>query len=200
MLALVKKLLPARLKRAMLAEICAQKAPKMIWGYQDASGEFRKRTRMSDTVLLYHSDKIYISDNVFIGHYNILDGVGGLTIGEGTQLAASVQIFTHSSHIAIRLYGDHYQDVPEYEKQAYYIAPVNIGKYVFIGASAKVFSGVAIGDGALIHAGTIVSKNVDEYQIVSGNPAKVIGDTRELDKPYLTDPQLQEWYNAWQKK
>lgn len=200
MIALIRKLLPARLKRALLAEIRSVKAPTMIWGYSDASGEFRERTRLSDTALLYHPEKILISDNVFVGHYNILDGVGGLTIGEGTQFAASVEIFTHSSHIAIRLYGDHYQEIPEYEKKGFHIAPVKIGKYVFIGAGAKVFPGVSIGDGALIYAGAIVSKDVGEFEISAGNPAEVIGDTRELDKPYLTDPQLREWYDAWQKK
>lgn len=198
--ALIKKLTPARLKNALLAEIRSLKAPKMIWGYRDASGEFRERTRISDTTLLYYPEKIIISDNVFVWHYTILDGTGGLEIGEGTQIGAWVGVFTHSSHIAIRLYGNHYQDVPEAEKKGFRKAPVKIGKYVFVGAGARIFPGVTIGDGALISAGAVVSREVSDFEIVAGSPAEVTGDTRTLDKRYLKDPQLQDWYRAWQEK
>ncbi len=200
MLAAIARILPRGVKRVLQAEMRNFKAPKMIWGYRDASGVLRERTRISDTALLYRPERIFISDNVFVGHYNILDGVGGLEIGEGVQLAAGVGIFTHSSHVAIRLYGDHYHEVPEHDKKGYRIAPVRIGKYVFVGAGAKIFSGVTIGDGAMVYAGSVVTRDVAEFQIVSGNPAKVVGNTRELDDPYLKDPQLFEWYSAWQNK
>lgn len=198
MFAVIGRLLPARLRHVMVERLRALKAPRMILGYQDSSGEFRGRTRISDTALLYHPEKIAISDNVYVGHYNILDGTGGLEIGEGVQLAAGVGVFTHSSHIAIRLYGRHYLDVPESKKKGYRAAPVCIGKYTYVGAGAKIFSGVTIGDGAIIYAGAMVSKDVATFQIVSGNPATVVGDARNLDKPFLDDPELREWYVAWQ--
>jgi len=118
----------------------------------------------------------------------------------GSQIGAWVGIFTHSSHIAIRIYGNHYQEVPEQQKKGYPVSSVKIGKYVFIGAGAKILPGVTIGNGALVAAGSIVSKDVGEFEIVSGNPAEVIGDTKRLDKRYLKYPQLMEWYNEWQKK
>lgn len=173
----------------------------MVWGYKDSDGEFRDRTRISDTVFMYHPERIRISDNVFVWHYTILDGTGGLEIGEGTQIGAWVGIFTHSSHIAIRIYGNHYQGVPENDKKGYPIDSVKIGKYVFVGAGSKILPGVSIGDGALISAATLVNKDVENFQIVAGNPAKVIGDTRKLDEKYLQyDPQLREWYMEWQEK
>lgn len=172
----------------------------MIWGYQDASGAWRERTRIGDTVLFNHPEKIYISDNVFVGNYSILDGTGRLEIGEGCQLAGWNGIYTHSSHIAIRIYGNHYQEVLEHEKVGFKVAPVLIGKYVFVGAGAKIFPGVTIGNGALIAAGAIVTRDVEEFAIVSGNPAVVTGDTRRLDERYLKNLQLLEWYNEWQKK
>jgi acetyltransferase-like isoleucine patch superfamily enzyme len=176
------------------------KTPSMVWGFQDSNGEWRPRTRISDTVFMNHPERIRIDDNVFIGHYTILDGTGYLEICEGAQLAAWNGIYTHSSHIAIRIYGNHYQEVPEQEKKGYRTRPVKIGKYVFVGAGAKILSGVNVGNGALIAAGSIVTRDVGKFEIVSGNPAKVIGDTRNLDKPYLRDPKLLEWYNEWQKK
>lgn len=200
----LKKITPIPLKRFIRGKlnnaIGKIKAPYMVWGYQDSDGEWRPRTRISDTVFMYHPERIKIADNVFVWHYSILDGTGELEIGEGTQIGAWVGIFTHSSHIAIRIYGNHYQEVPEQEKKGYPISSVKIGKYVFVGAGAKILPGVTIGEGALIAAGSIVSRDVTEFEMVSGNPAEVIGDTRRLDKRYLKDPQLLEWYNEWQKK
>lgn len=172
----------------------------MVWGYRNSTGEWCPRTRISDTVFIYHPERITIADNAFVWHYSILDGTGGLDIGEGSQIGAWVGIFTHSSHIAIRIYGNHYQEVVEQEKKGYPIAGVQIGKYVFIGAGAKILPGVTIGDGSLISAGAIVTSNVGEFEIVAGNPAAVIGNTRKLDRKYLKDPQLLAWYEEWQKK
>jgi acetyltransferase-like isoleucine patch superfamily enzyme len=172
----------------------------MVRGYMDSTGQFRTRTRISDTVFMYHPERIRIADNVFVWHYTILDGTGGLEIGEGSQIGAWVGIFTHSSHIAIRIYGNHYQEVSEDLKNGYPINKVKIGKYVFIGAGAKILPGLTVGDGALVSAGAIVSKNVRDFEIAAGNPAQVIGDTRELDGKYLKDPQLNIWYGEWQKK
>lgn len=175
------------------------KTPFMLWGYHDSSGRWRERTRISDTVFFYHKENITIADNVFVWHYTILDGTGGLEIGEGSQIGAWVGIFTHSSHIAVRIYGNHYQDVPENEKIGFSIAPVKIGKYVFIGAGATIFPGVIIGDGALVSSGAVVNKSVEPFQIVRGNPAEIIGDVRKLDKRYLrNNPELQTWYEEWQ--
>jgi len=200
---LVRLILPAKIRRIIRykANLAMRwlKAPRMIFGYMDSSGEWRPKTRISDTVFFYHQENVRISNNVFIGHYTIIDGTGDVYIGEGTQIAAWARIFTHSSHIAIRIYGDHYQEVPELEKKGYPIEKVTIGRYVFIGTGATVFPGVRIGDGALISAGSIVKKDVNAFDIVSGNPAEVIGDTRRMDKRYLNDPNIKSWYEEWQK-
>ena len=52
--------------------------------------------------------------------------------------------------------------------------PVEIGNDVFIGANVVVFNGVKIGDGAIVAAGAVVTKDVPSYAIVGGVPAKVI--------------------------
>ena len=108
-------------------------------------------------------------------------------------------MFTHSSHIAIRICGDHYQELPEKEKKGFAVAPVSIGRYVFVGAGSLILPGVSIGDGALISAGSIVKNDVAEFEIVAGNPAVMIGDTRKLDARYLEDPLALAWYQEWQK-
>jgi len=137
--------------------------------------------------------------NTLVWHYTILDGTGGLQIGRGSQIGAWVGIFTHSSHIAIRLYGYHYSEIPENEKIAFSVKPVKIGRFVFVAAGAKILPGVVIGDGALIAADSVVNKDVEPFQIVAGNLADVVGDTRKIDRRYLqTHPELQSWYEEWQ--
>ena len=52
--------------------------------------------------------------------------------------------------------------------------PVNIGNDVWIGYGAKLLEGVTIGDGAIVAAGAVVTKDVSPYTIVGGVPAKII--------------------------
>lgn len=175
------------------------KQPRMVWGYRDSTGEWRPGVRISDTAYLYHPERIRIAEHVFVWHYSILDGTGGIDIEEGVQIGAWVGVFTHSSHLAIRLYGREYSRVPEAEKVGYPIERVRIGAYTFVGAASKIMPGVEIGRGSLISPGTIVQKSVPPFSIVSGSPARVLGDTRMLDEQHLTDPEIRRMWEQWQK-
>ena len=57
-------------------------------------------------------------------------------------------------------------------------APISIGDYAWIATNAIILPGVKIGRGAVVGAGAVVSKNVDDYAIVTGNPAKEISKKR----------------------
>jgi acetyltransferase-like isoleucine patch superfamily enzyme len=52
---------------------------------------------------------------------------------------------------------------------------VEIGRDVWIGGSSVILSGVRIGEGAVIAAGSVVTKDVQDFEIVGGNPARPIG-------------------------
>ena len=41
--------------------------------------------------------------------------------------------------------------------------------------------------------------NVEDFQIVSGNPSMIIGTTKKMDAEYLKDPTIKSWYEEWQK-
>jgi acetyltransferase-like isoleucine patch superfamily enzyme len=56
--------------------------------------------------------------------------------------------------------------------------PVVIGSDVWIGARAVVLAGVTIGNGAVIAAGSVVNKDVNDYDIVAGVPARVLGNRK----------------------
>jgi acetyltransferase-like isoleucine patch superfamily enzyme len=61
------------------------------------------------------------------------------------------------------------------------MAPIRIGRGVFVGARSIVLKGVTIGDGAVVGAGSVVTSDVPAHTLVAGNPAK------ELRK-FLTEP------------
>ena len=201
----LRVLVPGPLRRALRERLDRLvrdlKAPRMVWGYRDASGAWRPRTRISDTVLIHRRENVRLADDVFVWHYSILDGTGGLEVGEGTQIGAWVGVFTHSSHVAIRVYGSHYGEVPEHEKTVFEVAPVRIGRYVFVGAASKILPGVTIGDGAMIAPGSVVKSDVPAFSLFVGNPGRVMGSTKMLDEPFLAaDPQLRAWYEEWQAR
>lgn len=91
---------------------------------------------------------------------------GGLTIGSHVMLAANVRIITNG-HVMDRT------DIPMRD-QGIYQKPVSIGDDVWIASNVVVLPGVKVGRGAVIAAGTVVTKDVPEFAVVGGVPGKVI--------------------------
>lgn len=113
------------------------------------------------------SDKISMGDNVHIGPGAMLDGAGGISLGEGTILAPAVKVLSRNHN-----FNEDIQALPF--DNVVLVAPVGIGRYVWIGTQAVVLPGVTIGDGAVIGAGAVVSKDVPSCAVVVGNPARVV--------------------------
>jgi acetyltransferase-like isoleucine patch superfamily enzyme len=170
--------------------------PYMVYGYKRKSdGKFLKNTRISSSSIILNPENLQISDNVWVWHYSILDASNGISIGEGCQIGAWVGIFTHSSHIAIRLYGGNsYIQTPINERMGYVTGSVEIGSHTFIGAKATIMPGIKIGKGCLIAAGTLVTKSVPDFSIVVGNPGVIKGDTRNLDVSFYNDDKIKQTY------
>ena len=59
-------------------------------------------------------------------------------------------------------------------RQGVTLEPIKVGNDVWIGSDAIILPGVNIGEGCVIGAGSVVTKDVDPYSIVAGNPAKII--------------------------
>ena len=168
----------------------------MVYGYFcRKSGKFLKYSRLSSSVTILNKENLELGDNVWVWHYSILDASNGIRIGNGCQIGAWVGIFTHSSHIAIRLYGGKsFINTPLADRIGYKRGSVSIGEYTFVGAKSTIMPGVHIGKGCLIAAGTIVAKSVPDYSIVVGNPGVIKGSTRDLDKPYFLNTIVQKNY------
>lgn len=169
--------------------------PRMLYGYDDPStGVFRKFTRVSSDAVIMSPKRLAIGDHVWIGHHCILDASEGLQIAEGVQLAAWIGVFTHGSENAVRLLGRRFVHVPSERRPGYTRGTVSIGPYSYVGAQSVVLPGVTIGTGCLVSAMSLVSRDVEDYQVVRGQPARVVGDTRDIDRWFASDQSLAASY------
>lgn len=173
--------------------------PRMLNNiFINSNGVLAKNTRFSSAVDFVNKDKIILGDNIFIWHNSILDGTGELEIEEGCQIGANVGIFTHSSHMSIRLFGKNYFKSKGTKEEGYVLQKVKIGKYSFIATGSIILPGVIIGKGCIVSANSLVTKSIPDYAIVQGNPAEIIGSTERLDKRYLkNNKQFKEYYDEW---
>ncbi len=62
------------------------------------------------------------------------------------------------------------------------LEPTRVGQGASIGSNATVLCGITIGRGALVGAGAVVTKDVPDHTVVTGVPARVVGDKRESDQ------------------
>lgn len=172
--------------------------PVMVWGFRSADGVYLEKVRISNTTFIGERKKLILENNVFIGHFNFIDASNGLTIEEGCQVTNYISILTHSSHISVRLYGSEYTKNTDHI--GYIKGEVVIGKYSFIGPHSVIMPGTFIGKGSLISAYSYLQGTFPDFAIIAGNPAKVVGDTRDMDQKFLdSNAELREYYNAWAK-
>lgn len=108
-----------------------------------------------------------IGDNSAIEHHCELDYSGGLVIGDNVWISEGVFIATHGHLIKTKELK---------KKQPIKYSKLSIGDDSWIGARSIILDSVnRIGTGAIIGAGTILTKDVEDWAIVVGNPGKVIG-------------------------
>ncbi|WP_153914618.1 acyltransferase [Shewanella sp. TC10] len=114
---------------------------------------------------------IKMGNEVAINHGCSFDGGRvGITIGDRTRIANNVTIYAFNHGMSV--------DSPIYQ-QAVTAKGITIGEDVWIGAQAGIVDGVNIGHQAVVGMGSIVTKDVPDFAIVAGNPAKIIGDRRD---------------------
>jgi maltose O-acetyltransferase len=111
------------------------------------------------------SKYLSLGENSCIGANNLL--TGKVIIGKNSMLGPEVMILTRNhKHDKV--------DIPMMLQGNGEQKKVTIGNDVWVGARAIILPGVSIGDGAIVGAGAVVSKDVEEYSIVVGNPARVV--------------------------
>jgi acetyltransferase-like isoleucine patch superfamily enzyme len=109
---------------------------------------------------------VSLGDGVVIHSFTHIFGDGGVTIGHRTMISASCSItsLTHPEPVALR--------------EELLKAPVIIGDDCWLGTGAIVLPGVTIGNGSIVAAGAIVTRDVPENVVVAGSPARILRPIR----------------------
>ena len=109
---------------------------------------------------------ISIGNNTIIGDGSILDGRRGLKIGNNVNFSTGVWIWTLQ----------HDLNSPDFNVEG---GPVIIEDYAWISCRVVVLPNIKIGEGAVVAAGAIVTKDVSPFTVVGGVPAKKIGERKK---------------------
>lgn len=125
------------------------------------------------------SPELSIGDNSGVGID--CEIYGKVSIGSDVMMGPEVIIYT-SGHAHERI------DIPMREQGMSEIKPVTIGNDVWIGRRAMIMPGVNIGNGVVIGAGAVVTKDVPDYCIVGGVPAKILKIRgKDSETPFVLD-------------
>jgi len=114
--------------------------------------------------------RITIGEGTIIGFDCVLDGRGGIHIGDHVNFSSNVQVWTRQ----------HSLDSASFDAEE---APVVVEDYAWISARATLLPGVHVGRGAVVAAGSVVTSDVASGTVVGGVPAKLIA-TRPHFVPY----------------
>lgn len=110
-------------------------------------------------------NNIKLGNNVFINSNCLAMARGGITIEDDVMIAGNVQLLSNNHD--------------EYERQVLTCEEIVIKKGAWIGAGASILPGVTVGKYVIVGAGAIVTRDVPDYSVVVGIPAKVV---KTLDK------------------
>src|SRR5947209_1301139 len=105
--------------------------------------------------------KVYIGEGTVINQNCFLYTTGGIVIGKHVSISTGVWLVTGQHEINHPNFIDTYR-------------PIVIGDYASIGARATILGGVTIGEGAVVMAGAVASRDVPPYTVVGGVPARVV--------------------------
>ena len=107
---------------------------------------------------------IEIGDNVYFNANCVVLDPAPVKIGSNTFIGPNVQIYTP----------EHPLDYKTRNKGLEWAKPITIGENCWLGGSVIILAGVTIGNGSVIGAGSVVTKDIPKNSLTVGNPARVI--------------------------
>jgi acetyltransferase-like isoleucine patch superfamily enzyme len=122
-----------------------------------------------DGASIYHNSYVFgdvrVGRNPWLGPFTLLDGTGGLTIGQGCSISSGVQIYSHDTvRWAVS------EGAAPTER-----SPTAIGDFTYIGSQTVVDRGVTIADHCVIGASSFVNRDIPAYTVAAGVPCRAIG-------------------------
>lgn len=133
--------------------------------------EHGKNVLFFPTNSLFSYNTIILGNDVYIGPGAVLSAsLSGIIFGNKIQLGPNVTMMggDHNTTVVGKYMYDVHEKLPEND------LPIVIEDDVWIGTGAIILKGVRIGEGAIIAAGALVIKDVPNYAIVGGVPAKIL--------------------------
>ena len=122
------------------------------------------------------SKGISIGDETYIGENSKIWAAEKIIIGSNVLISFGVNIIDNDSHpISAKSRREHFKKVYKTNTISSLFDvkknPIIISDDVWIGFNSIILKGVTIGKGAIVASGSVVTKNVEEYTVVAGNPA-----------------------------
>lgn len=147
-------------------------------------GSIGSNVSVASPFLCDYGRNIHIGSDVSVNMNCTFVDCNRITIGDRVLIASNVQLYTaaHPVRLSERL-------TPQREKEAgayfcrTYALPIHIGNDCWLGGGVIVLPGVTIGDGSVIGAGSVVTKDIPSGVLAVGNPCRVIRDIREPGSP-----------------
>lgn len=111
-----------------------------------------------------------VGKDVFVGDYVRIDlsHADMITIDDHAHIASGTRLLCHQRNMSDYCVGD------DYAKLGYIIKPIHLCKGSLVGMDSFIMPGVTIGEGAIVGAGSLVTKDVPAWTIATGRPAKVV--------------------------
>lgn len=152
-----------------------------------------KNSRIYGCIIVCASGKVTLGQHVAIGPKTRVMAVNNVTIGDYTETGPDVTICDNNNHPVNPADRMVMRFTPAGAKERSWIyssnAPVVIGKNVWIGEHARICKGVTIGDGSVIAANSVVTKDVPALSIAAGNPARIVKENIDLVPRFFPDKQ-----------
>ncbi len=136
-----------------------------------------KKTIINMNTYILGSNNLEIGNMCHINQSCFLDARGGIKIGDNVSISHYVRLVTGSHNVQDAIF-------------PVVLKPIVIEDSVWIGIGATVLQGVKIGRGAIICAGSVVTKDVPEFTIVGGVPARVIKSRNKELEYQVKAPEL----------
>ncbi len=125
-----------------------------------------------------HGGRIHLGEYCYVGEHSHIWSAEQIEIGDRVLISHNVSIFDSLTHpVSAKKRHEHFRAIistghpKAIDLEA---APVKIGNDAWIGCMSVILKGVTIGEGAVVGAGSVVTRDVPPYTIVAGNPAQAI--------------------------